>query len=342
MKVFLTGGTGFIGQPLTRQLLQRGWEVVAFVRRPQDRLALAIQAMGARLVQGDISNVDLIRSAMPGVDTVIHNAGAYEYGVNAQGKKRMYEINVNGTDNVLRIASELGITRTVYVSTTWAFGATGAEVRDETFQRNMPFLSYYEETKTRAHEIALRYQQDGLPLVIACPNGVIGPNDHSALGYFLRLYLNRLMLPFAWAPDATFTFVHVDDLVEGIALATEKGQTGETYIFAGEPLPLREIMAIWATKPGGFKVRFFIPSGLAYILFAPLEPLQRMLGLPAVISRELVRVSVNFDYSSQKAKDKLGWTHRSARQAWLDTIDGELELRNKREKRNPLALLKPL
>ena len=70
----------------------------------------------------------------------------------------MYEINVNGTENVLGLALELDIARTVYVSTTWAYGATGPEPKDESFQRNAPFLSYYEETKTKAHEIALKYQ----------------------------------------------------------------------------------------------------------------------------------------------------------------------------------------
>lgn len=343
MKVFLTGGTGFIGQALTRQLLQRQWEVIALVRRPQSPQALVLQAMGAQLVEGDVTDIDSMRSAMQGADLVIHNAGVYEYGISRKNRDQATAVNINGTENVLKLAQELGIARTIYVSSTWAYGVTGDGLKDETFQRNTPFRTFYEATKTHAHETALRYQQDGLPLVIVCPHGVVGPNDHSVAGYGVRFHLNHIMLPFAWAGDVVFTFVHVDDLAEGIALAAERGRPGETYIFTGEPMPMREMYALWAEYPGGFRVRFYMPARVAAVMFAPMEPLQRLLGLPAVLSRETVwACSENFAFSNQKARDELGWTHRSARQMWHDTIEGEIALRNQRQTRNPIALLKPV
>lgn len=343
MKVFLTGGTGFIGQVLTRQLLQRGWEVITLVRHPESPQALTIQQLGATLVEGDILQINTMRPAMQNVDMVIHNAGMYELGINANGKKRMTDINVVGTENVLRLAQELAIKRTVYVSTTWVYGETGQQLADESFQRTAPYLTVYEETKSKAHEIALKYQDAGLPMIIACPHGVIGPNDHSSIGYTLRLHLNKMMAPFAWSPDSSFTFVYLEDLAEGIALVAEKGKVGETYILAGEQMAMREVFAIWATQPGGLKVRFFIPSKVASFMMTPLEPILRMLGLPAFMSRETVRVSsIQFVFTSQKAKDQLGWTHRSAKQMWIDTFEGEIALRNQRKTNNPLILLNPI
>ena len=169
-----------------------------------------------------------------------------------------------------------------------------------------------------------------------------GPNDHSALGYFLRLYLNRLLTPFAWAPDSIASLVHVDDLAEGIALAAEKGRPGETYIFAGDSMTRREMTALWATKPGAYKIRFWLPMGLISLLFAPLEPLQRKVGLPAFISRETVIASRSVNYSSEKAKRQLGWTHRSAEEMWLDIIEQELKLLATRQKRDLVSRLKPV
>lgn len=342
MRVFLTGGTGFIGRPLTRALLARKWDVAALVRDPHRAQARTLESLGATLVAGDVTDRESMRAAMSGADIVVHNAGSYEYGVTGRNRAIMREINVTGTDNVLGLALDLGIRRTVYVSSTMYFGDTGLELRDETYQRQKPHRSFYEQTKAEAHQIALRFQDRGLPLIIICPNGVVGPNDHSAYGYFLRLYLNRLMPPCAWGPDVTHSLVHVDDVAEGIALAAEKGGLGETYLLAGEPSRQRDMVQVWMTKPGRMKIRFYIPDWLAKILFTPLEPLQRAAGLPAFMSRETVSATVHLKYSSAKAQRELGWVHRPSRDMWLDIIDQELLLLAKRTDRSLVSRLTPV
>jgi nucleoside-diphosphate-sugar epimerase len=169
MKVFLTGGTGFIGQPLAHALLAQGWNVVALVRRPDSPQARSLTKMGAQCVAGDVTNRDSMRAGMQDADMVVHNAGWYEFGLTGNGRQRMHAINVTGTDNVLSLALDLGIPRSVYVSSTIFWGETGPEVCDETCQRQKPYHSYYEQSKTEAHQIAQQYQQHGLPLIIVCP-----------------------------------------------------------------------------------------------------------------------------------------------------------------------------
>jgi len=230
----------------------------------------------------------------------------------------------------------------VYVSSTIFWGETGPDACDETYQRQKPYNTYYEQTKAEAHEIAQQYQQRGLPLIIVCPNGVVGPNDHSIWGYFLRMYLNRLLPPYAWAPDVMNSVIHVNDVGAGIALAAEKGRIGETYLLAGEPLRHREIFQIWMTKPGGLRIRYYIPKWLAKAMFAPLEPLQRAVGLPAFVSRESVSATISMNYSSAKAQRELGWTYRPAKEMWLGIIDQELKLLASRQKRDLVARLKPV
>jgi len=343
MQVFLTGGTGFIGQPLTQCLLRRSWNVTALVRKPESPSAQVLSKMGAQLVTGDVTERESMRAAMTGADIVIHNAGYYEFGIDARGKQRAQQINVNGTDNVLGLALELGISRTIYVSTVWAFGESGTELRDETFTRNTTYRSVYEQTKTEAHVIAAQYKKRDLPLVIVCPNGVMGTNDHSVWGYFLRLYINKLLPPMAWSPNSIFTLIEVHDLAKGISLAAEKGRLGETYFFCGESKKLREHFAYWAEKPGGFNNRLWIPAPLAELAFWPLEPFLRAVGLPAFLSRETVRVgATNLNYSSEKAKRELGWIYKTAKEMWLDILDGELELLAKRRNQNLISRLKPL
>jgi dihydroflavonol-4-reductase len=343
LKVFLTGATGFIGQPLTSALLARGWDVAALVRRPEAPAARALSRMGARCVTGDVTDAASMRSAMSGADIVIHNAGQYEFGVSAAGQRRMQAINVTGTENVLGLALELGVPRSVYVSTVWAAGETGKQLRDETFERQTPCRTAYEKTKADAHAIARQYQQRGLPLIIASPNGVIGPNDHSVWGYFQRLYLHRLLPPVAWSPDSMFSLVEVNDLAGGLALAAEKGRPGETYILAGEPKSVREHLALMALKPGGFKVIAFPPAAMMVAAFWLLEPFERLAGLPAFMSRETVRASsTNLYYSSAKAQRELGWTYRPAREMWSSTLDGERELVSRRKQRDLVSLLKPV
>jgi len=342
LKIFLTGGTGFIGQPLTESLVARGWNIVALVRNPNSPQARVLTEIGVQCVAGDVTDRESMRAGMQGADIVVHNAGWYEFGVTANGRKLMHAINVIGTDNVLSLSLELGIPRSVYVSSTVFWGETGSAVCDETWRRQKPYHSYYEQTKVEAHKIAQGYQGRGLPLIIVCPNAVVGPNDHSTYGYFLRMYLNHLLTPFAWAPDVITSRVYVNDVGEGVALAAEKGRLGETYILAGEPSSQREMIESWMTRPGGFKVRFYIPNWLAKVLFAPLEPLQRLIGLPAAISRETVSANFSMNFSSAKAQRELGWTYVPAREMWLGIVDRELELLASRKKRDLVSRLKPV
>lgn len=343
MKVFLTGGTGFIGQPLTKSLIRRSWSVTALVRRPDSSQARALSRMGAQLVTGDVTDRESMRASMSGVDIVLHNAGQYDYGLNSAGKRQMRLVNINGTKNILDLARELNIQLTIYVSSVQAFGETGLQLRDETFVRQVPCRTTYEQSKTDAHEIARQYQQLGLPLIIVCPHQVIGPNDHSAFGYFQRLYVNRILPPIAWSPKSILCCVEVNDLAEGILLAAEKGKIGEMYFLCGDPLSFREVIGCWSKKPGAFTPRLWLPIGLAAALAALLEPIQRMLGLPAFFSRETVRASAtNWNYSSEKAKIELGWIHCSVEAMWFASIDGEIQLFSKRKNQNILQRLKPL
>lgn len=343
MKLFLTGGTGFIGQPLTQKLIEQGWEVTVLVRNPASSQAQTLTQMGAHCMPGDVTDRESMRAGMTGAAVVVHNAAWYEVGITQRAQQLMHKINVGGTENVLGLAQELGIPRTIYVSSCVYYGDSGTVARDETFKRQKPYQFYYEQSKTEAHEVALRCQQNGLPLVIVCPAHVLGPNDHSGFGYFLRLYLNNLLSPICFSPEMTFAPAHVLDVSAGIALAVEKGRLGEAYILAGDSTSLREAFALWNTKPGGFKVRGYMPRWLAALALGPMAFLLRAVGLPAFFSQELVMsTGIAYNFSGAKAQRELGWTYRPVKQMWEEIIDEELKLLAQRQKRDLVSRLKPV
>src|ERR1700754_1533938 len=96
VKVFLTGGTGFIGGEVARQLRDRGDEVVCLVRTPAK--AAQLTELGCPLVAGDLANTEAIRKGIAGCDAVIHAAAVYEVGIPASERPAMREANVGGTE----------------------------------------------------------------------------------------------------------------------------------------------------------------------------------------------------------------------------------------------------
>ena len=248
-------------------------------------------------------------------------------------RARMHRVNVEGTEAVLGAAHRAGTKRVVYVSTVWALGATPpGQTCDESHRHPGTFLSAYEESKVRAHEVALRWRERGLPLVIAMPNGVIGANDHSVFGYFLRLYLLGAMPPLAFGGDAILALVDVGALADGLCLAAERAPAGADYLFCGSAEPLRSTFERWRRYPGGVKPLLWLPRWLMWPFMGALEPLERMAGLPAFLSRETVSVSrASLDYRADRARRELGWSHPAVDEMWDRVIREERALMDRRK-----------
>ena len=190
VKAFVTGGTGFIGSRVVRRLRERGDEVVALVRSPEK--AADLRELGCELVEGDLSSEQAIRDGVQGCDAVFHVAAVYKVGIPASERDAMCDANVRGTERVLDAAIEAGVPRIVYVSTVGVFGNTHGQVVDETYSRDgEDFLSCYEETKCRSHQVALDRIAKGAPIVIVQPGGVYGPGDHSELGNIIDQAADR-------------------------------------------------------------------------------------------------------------------------------------------------------
>lgn len=324
MRVLITGGTGFIGAPLTHGALGRGWEVWVLTRRPDAPAAQALEAQGARLLGGDVTEAAALRAAVDRAapDVLFHNAGRYAIGLPRREALAMQRVNVEGTARALAAAVAAGVHKVVYTSTAAVCGDTAGTLADEGFERRSPPTSRYEASKAEAHALARQAQRAGQPVVIVCPAQVVGPGDHSPFGWMARLYARRLLPPVGWAPESVFTFGHVDDVAEALLRAGEDGRPGETYFAAGEPLTVRETMALWAEAGRRGPPRLWLPRPLAMATAYAAHPLLHACGLPGFLSPEAVRSSyASFRFSSEKIARTLGVRFRPARQAWREALE---------------------
>lgn len=325
MKVFVTGGTGFIGGEVARQLRERGDEVVALVRSPQK--AAKLEALGCQLVRGDLGDERAIREGMAGCDAVIHAAAVYEVGIPASQREAMKEANVGGTERVLGAALESKVPKVVYVSTVGVFGNTHGRIVDESYEHPADsFTSCYEQTKWEAHQVAKRLIGEGLPCVIVQPGGVYGPGDTSSIAQLLDQFLSGKMplMPF---PELGICLSHVEDIAGGIILGLDKGKVGEAYVISGPATTVREAIGIVAEATGRKAPKHAIPTPLMKAMI-PIGPLVgKAMGQPPNL-RELISSAdgVTFWASYDKAKSELGYEPRGLEQGLRDLLQAEGKL----------------
>ncbi len=326
MKVFVTGGTGFIGGHVVRKLRARGDEVTALVRDPGRGAVLT--DLGCDLVSGSLADKDAIRAGMEGCDAVIHGAAVYEVGIPASAHQAMYEANVAGTENVLRAALEAKVARVVYISTVAVFGNTGGQVVDETYEPpGTSFTSYYEQTKYEAHKLAKRLIADeGLPCVIVQPGGVYGPDDHSAVGQQMNQFLAGKM-PLIAFPETGFNLVHVEDVADGVLLALDGGKVGESYVLGGQITTMRELIGSLGHVAGKKPPKRALPTALMKAM-TPIGPVVGKVMGQGPNLRELISSADNVTFWAKhdKAMAELGYSPRGLEQGLRDTLAAEGKL----------------
>jgi dihydroflavonol-4-reductase len=317
MRVALTGGAGFVGGAVAQRLRGRGEDVVALVRDPAR--ANGLVEMGATVVEDDLSDVGRLVDALAGADALIHAAGSYRVGIPASERDAMWDANVGTTTRVLTAAGAAAVPRIVYVSTVNAFGNTHGNVVDEAYRRDLAdgFVSWYDETKFRAHEVAEQRTAAGSPILIVIPSQVYGPNDHSQFGEQLAM-ANAGKLPYRTLGGVGIGLVHVDDLAAGIVAALERGVIGRSYILSGPTTTLDDAVDTAARVGGRKPPRLRISTGVLRVM----APLGRLIGQPNM--NELISASSGVTYwaTAARAEAELGWTARPIEDGLRDTFAG--------------------
>jgi len=321
MKAFVTGATGFLGSRLAQKLRERDDGVVCLVRSPAK--ASELEAAGCEIVAGDLTDAEAMRGGMEGCDAVFHLAADYRVGVRPQAHPKMQDTNVGGTQRVIDAAVDAGAGRILYVSTIAAFGNTNGRVVDEGYSHpGDSFTSQYERTKAEAHRVAEQRIAAGAPVIIIQPGGIYGPGDHSAMGGIID-QAARGKLPMVSFPKLGMNMAHVDDVVEGILAAHDRGRVGESYVLGGQLTTMREIVET-AAKVGGRRPPRLTMPAWAIKAMVPAAPLvTKAMKLPPNL-RELISASDGVTYwaKDDKARAELGYAPRDLETGLRQTLSG--------------------
>ena len=318
MKAFVTGGTGFIGSNVVRDLLERNVAVRVLSRPTSPRGNL--QGLDVEFVEGDLRDVQSLRRGMQGCRLVFHVGALYSFWVRPAGL--IYEVNIDGTRNVFDAALEEGIERVVYTS---SVATLGLRVDGKPADENVPttfedVVGDYKQSKYLAEQVALDYSKR-LPIVIVNPSFPVGPWDSkpTPTGRTILDFLNRRMPAYI---ETGMNIVDVEDVALGHWLALERGTAGERYILGGENVTMKAMLELLADITG-------LPAPRVRVPYRPILALSYLNAglcrlLPRVTPRmtpQTIRMSSHYMYfSPAKAIRELGFPKTPARDALAKAV----------------------
>jgi len=318
MKVLVTGGGGFLGQAICKQLAAAGHSVRAFNRNRYPALD------EAKIEQrtGDIANLDSVLAASQGVDAIVHSAGK----VGAWGKlEEYYEANVRGTDNVLAACELHEIDKIVFTSSP-SVVHNGADLDgvDESVPYATHFSSSYAQTKALAEQRVLAANSKTLATVALRPHFIWGPGDPNLLPRVLKqARAGRLRLIGKEAKKIDTTVV--DNAADAHVLALEKLAVGAPiagkvyFISNGEPNTIENVINGWLKADGFPPETRRIPLGLAQFLAAALELVYGALRLtqePPLTRFTVEQLSTAHWFNIEAARRDLGYVPK------VSTVEG--------------------
>ena len=318
MRIFVTGGTGYIGSALCHRLAADGHELAALVR-PTSRSA-ELDELGVELFTGDITDRYSMRAGMSGADWVVHAAAEVDF---AAPRRRIHDANVDGSANVASLAWKLGVGRVLAISSIARFGgspADGAAATEESPE--LPPPSAYSATK-RAGERAMREQAaQGLRLNVVYPSLVYGPpGPKSGANLLLRGVLRR-RLPLLVGADRVMSWIHLEDLVEALVRLMDRAEPGRDYVLAGAAATLGEVVARVAELGGVKPPRWRLALPVAMALAGLTAPLYRRRGRRPPLDREHLRsLGRHWHFDDARARAELDWQPRGLEQGLPPTVE---------------------
>jgi dihydroflavonol-4-reductase len=325
MNCFVTGASGFIGANLAHELVARGHRVKALIR-PGSNLK-GLEGLQFERVEGDLSDMKVLRDALYGCDWCFHVAASYHLWL--PDYRPMFAANVGGTRTVLEAATAMGCSRIVYTSTVGCIGLPrqeGGQIipSDETSQATEAQMSNpYKLSKWKAEEIAESFARRGSPVIIVNPTAPVGPRDvkPTPTGKTVVDFLNRALPAYL---DTGLNWVHVRDVAIGHILAAEKGRLGARYILGNAQgnLTLKQALELLAEITGLPAPRVRIPRFVAMGAARLNAIFSAVTGIPPKVPLAGVRMAkYKMFFSPAKAIRELGLPQTPPKQALADAVE---------------------
>jgi dihydroflavonol-4-reductase len=321
-KVFITGGSGFVGTNLIRLLLEQGYHVRALVRSMSDSEHLARchhDAAAIERIRGELSDPD-VWQAMKGCETLFHVAA--HYSLWQADRNLLHQSNVLGTRSILAAARRADVSRVVLTSSVAAIGAgASGEILTESHQTpEDQLIGEYKRSKFRAEMEARLAIADGQDIVIVNPTTPIGAWDRkpTPTGEIIVRFL-RGRMPFYL--DTGLNLIDVEDVCWGHLLALKKGESGRRYILGHQNMTLKSLLDLLSAHTGIPSPKRRIPYWIPLLMAWTDENVLARLGKSPSLALDGVRMSrQHMYYDSSLAVKTLGLPQSSVSTAVAKSI----------------------
>ncbi len=335
--VFLTGGTGYLGGTLLRQLLDAGYAVRALVRRAPAPLP----AGEVEPVVGDLSDPDRLAGPMRGCAAVFHSAALVSCW--ARDRQDFYQTNVDGLRNVLRAAAAAGTGTVVYTSSFFALGPaelpgaredSGAEPtsgyglqpgRSLRWLGGVCGTPPYLHSKFLARAEARQAKASGFPIVILYPGVIYGPGRRTAgnlVGRLVADFVSGRMSALLGNGRQIWSFAFIEDVARGHLRAMERAAGGGEFVLGGDNVSLRGFYEILARLSGRPAPRLRLPAVLGALAGALEFARARALGsIPAATPATVLAMYKSWACDSGRAQAELGYDCTPLEQGLRLTLD---------------------
>lgn len=321
MKVFLTGATGYIGNRLAMQLAENNYEVHALVRNlKSDNIPVHSNIF---LFEGNLNDNNSVEKAMTNCDYVFHTAAFTR--LTCSDVKEFYDVNVQGTANVLNAAKNNGVKKVIFTSSVSVYGPSQPSSSITEIQPRMSsYANDYELTKTMAENLVLEYNKKGLPGIILNVSRVYGPGNtgfSNGVNRFISMLLKKRIVFVPSKLQIESNYVYIDDVTKAHILALNNGIAGEKYIIGGENATYEKLFDTISesaqTKNSIVKINYkVLKTGL--FLKSLLDTL--FLNESSLTPKLLDYLFTNRIVSSQKAVSQLGYEITSLKTGMEKTL----------------------
>jgi len=319
-KVLVTGAAGFIGSHVVKELLAEDVEVRCLIRPGESTANL--QGLDVEMIRSDVLDIAAVWSAVNGVDTVFHLAAVFSVWM--KDWRGIYEVNLQGSRNILWASLRAGVKRVVYTSSIAAIGiAPGKTLSTEETPFNQYTLgNHYVLTKYLSQQEALSFAANGLDLVVVNPCFPFGPGDitPTSTGQIIVNILKGLNRMYF---SGGINIVDVRDVARGHVLAAKKGACGNIYILGNRNISMGDFMRLVCREAdlGGKRLlRFPVPAvaaGPACLKWIS----DHITETPPLSSPPEIRYASQYLYfDNAKARRELGMEFRPVEESIQDSI----------------------
>ncbi len=292
-KVLVTGGSGFLGAVLVRQLVERGDSCRVF-----DLLDDAGRPEQAEFIQGDIRNFDAVRRACEGMDIVHHNVALVPI---AKNDKAFTAVNLGGTDNLLRACKEAGVKKVVYTSSSAIFGVPDSNPVTEATAPHPG--EAYGQAKWEAEKLCLEQVKQGLDVSVVRPRTILGPGRLGIFGILFEWIRNGQNVPVLGKGDNRFQFVHVEDLARACMLAGDQASPAVFNCGTDRFGTMRELLEAVCRHAGTGSRIAQLPRGITLSIMR----VTSRLGLSPLAEYHAMMYGQSMWFDISAAQSKLQW-----------------------------------